>query len=64
MDLDAAAKRALYAVSHIKNLRKPRGFRGDTDCPNCGKRMQYYISDRNGHIRAFCETKGCTQFIQ
>ena len=47
-----------------KNAKGKRGIVGTIKCPKCGGKLNYSVSDYNGHIHGQCETKDCLAWRQ
>lgn len=50
-------------VEDLKD-NNPEGGNGVVECPVCKNKLHWTISNYNGHIHMYCETKNCVNFIE
>lgn len=56
---EGVARKAIVAAIDAGN-----GTSGYIACPACGNRLGYSRAASNGHIRAACDTPGCTSWME
>lgn len=65
MNRTAVARAGAKDHAKTAGLGKGRGGNGSLPCPvGCGGMLHYSVAAYNGHMHAFCTTKGCVSFME
>lgn len=51
-------------ISDMRKKYRQTGFQGVVDCPLCGKKLHFTVSNYNGHTSGRCETENCVNYIE
>ncbi len=63
--VDASFAAVTEAARRVQAQHKETGaYRGEVECPTCGKPLRWGMARSNKRVRAACETWGCVSWMQ